>query len=534
MSTLSPDRMSAVSRQSGHRSAATTPCPCDCPECSGESVGLAESIESMVAGIAELVEGVDPIDAEMLGATLLALADDEEDADAADVLGVLVEQFEAGANPEAVALLLSIGSVADPAVAGRAVEAARRLVDAGVPEPAWAGELRAPVTVVDCWRAGDLQDADSVLIGTFRRAGRSHSLMITVDHDDCGAADGIFLLDVDQVLPLLQAAVSTAAGSNTKSIRRVRLEPAEFRWLVQNALDARAVHDAPLPADEAVVEFDEDEAPFDDDIEQPDAAEDDPPYPVLAALLRARLRTLPEPNRPPAPHANPEPPRSPLDLLVRLMNGTALNGLSMRADFPGLPWTRELPPQRRKKDGPAPVYQIKVSLRGAKPPIWRRLEVPADISLADLSRVIQVSFGWHGGHLHVFETPFGEFGATDADLGHRSDATVTLEQVAGDVKDKVRYTYDFGDDWDHDILVEKVLDPAGRTPGLRCTGGRRASPPEDCGGIGGYEELIDILGDPDNARHQEMLDWLGLDDAGEFDPALFDAREVTDLLAHLR
>ena len=110
-----------------------------------------------------------------------------------------------------------------------------------------------------------------------------------------------------------------------------------------------------------------------------------------------------------------------------------------------------LPAKRKKSDQPAPIYQIKVGLRGATPPIWRRLEVPADISLARLHPVIQIAFGWDDSHLHVFETPYGSFGTADADLGHRAEAPVTLEQVAPAVNSKLRYTYDFGDDWDHDI-----------------------------------------------------------------------------------
>jgi Plasmid pRiA4b ORF-3-like protein len=175
-----------------------------------------------------------------------------------------------------------------------------------------------------------------------------------------------------------------------------------------------------------------------------------------------------------------------------------------------------------------------VGLRGAKPPIWRRLLVPADVSLARLHEVIQAAFGWHGGHMHVFETPYGDFGHADRELGHRAEAPVTLEQVAPQAKDKIRYTYDFGDDWVHEIVVEKVLDrdPAPAYP--RCTGGRRAAPPDDCGGIWGYEELVEILADPRRPEHRERLEWLGLGEASQFDPAVFDVDEVNGALAKLR
>ena len=114
------------------------------------------------------------------------------------------------------------------------------------------------------------------------------------------------------------------------------------------------------------------------------------------------------------------------------------------------------PLKRKKKDGPAPIYQVKVGLRGAKPRIWRRLEVPGDLSLAVLHHVIQVAFGWHDSHMHVFETPYGDFGWTDRELGHRAEGPVTLEQVARRATDKIRYTYDFGDNWDHEILLARV------------------------------------------------------------------------------
>jgi hypothetical protein len=138
--------------------------------------------------------------------------------------------------------------------------------------------------------------------------------------------------------------------------------------------------------------------------------------------------------------------------------------------------------------------------------------VPADISLARLHTVIQIAFDWDDSHLHVFETPYGSFGTADADLGHRSEAPVTLEQVAPSVNSKLRYTYDFGDDWEHDIVVEKVLDRNDTTSYPRCTGGRRAAPPEDCGGIWGYADLVEILNDPTDQEHEDRLEWLGLDD----------------------
>ena len=287
----------------------------------------------------------------------------------------------------------------------------------------------------------------------------------------------------------------------------------EFRWYVEDALDARAGGAMAMPDDE-------------DDAEAP-------PFPVLATLLRARLAALPAPRRPaatrgrlrmPAPAATAPGPFGPL-------------AADAWIDGPPLgrpPASRKLPARRKKGSGPAPIYQLKVGLSGAKPPIWRRLLVPADVTLASLHRIVQAAFGWHGGHLHVFETPYGSFGDADPELGHRAGRSVTLEQVAPAVKDRIRYTYDFGDNWVHDITVEKALDrdPASTYP--RCTGGRRGAPPDDCGGIWGYAELVGILADPDHPEHQERLEWLGLDDADQFDPDAFDPESVDQALPKVR
>ena len=179
------------------------------------------------------------------------------------------------------------------------------------------------------------------------------------------------------------------------------------------------------------------------------------------------------------------------------------------------------------------VHTIKVALRGARPPIWRRLEVPSSSTLEQLHHIIQNAFGWYNCHLWVFETPLGEYGMTDPELGHRSAASKRLRDVAPRTSCQLRYTYDFGDDWQHDILVEDVKNAEPGTAYPRCITGRRACPPEDCGGIWGYEELVAILSDPEHGEHEERLEWLGLESADEFDPADFDAAEVNTALSPL-
>lgn len=176
------------------------------------------------------------------------------------------------------------------------------------------------------------------------------------------------------------------------------------------------------------------------------------------------------------------------------------------------------------------VHRIKVTLRGSRPPIWRRLEVPSRIDLATLHECLQVAFDWHGYHMWVFDTPTGRYGVPEPELGFADATRVRLDQVAAGKGGLVRYTYDFGDDWEHDILVEAVgpAEPGAAYP--RCTAGRRVAPPEDCGGIWGYEELLAILADPKHEEHAERLEWLGLNSADEFDPAAFDASDETELL----
>jgi hypothetical protein len=249
-----------------------------------------------------------------------------------------------------------------------------------------------------------------------------------------------------------------------------------------------------------------------------DGEDDGPPYAALALLLRTRLETLPEPRRPAGARAHAHLPDNVSSLPVLLGPRPA---------------SAKLPVTRKKSNGPAPIYQIKVALVGTRPPIWRRLLVPADLSLASLHDAIQAAFGWDGSHLHVFQTSYGDFGQPDRELGYLNERPVNLEQIAPKTGDKLRYTYDFGDDWVHEIVVEKSFD---RDPALaypRCTGGRRAAPPDDCGGIWGYEQLLEALADPHHAEHEDRLDWLGLEDAAEFDPAAFDLDEVNQALAQV-
>jgi hypothetical protein len=138
------------------------------------------------------------------------------------------------------------------------------------------------------------------------------------------------------------------------------------------------------------------------------------------------------------------------------------------------------------------VHRVKVSLAGAKPPVWRRLEVPSDLPLSVLHEVLQTAFGWFDCHPHLFETRCGEFGdpAQDDFWSRRADeSTAVLAQVAPAARARLGYLYDFGDNWRHDITVEAIL-PA--TPGVRyphCTAVHGAPPDEDCGGMATFNAV---------------------------------------------
>jgi hypothetical protein len=168
------------------------------------------------------------------------------------------------------------------------------------------------------------------------------------------------------------------------------------------------------------------------------------------------------------------------------------------------------------------VYRLKISLRGvSKPPVWRRVAVLADITLAELHEVILRAMGWHGGHLHVFSSGWAQYGTPSPDLGHLDDSAVRLRDMLLTPGTRLRYTYDFGDDWEHDIQLEEILpeEPGNSYP--YCLAGKGACPPDDCGGPWGYAELKETIADPADEQHQELLDWLGLDSAEAFDPREF-------------
>lgn len=179
-----------------------------------------------------------------------------------------------------------------------------------------------------------------------------------------------------------------------------------------------------------------------------------------------------------------------------------------------------------------PIYQLKVTLKGARPPIWRRIQVPSNITLGKLHHIIQLAMGWYDCHMHEFEVQGQSYGQPLPDYGLdiKNETRIRLNQFVTHEKFKFFYIYDMGDGWEHEILVEKMLEPDSDTRYPVCIKGKRACPPEDCGGVWGYADFLEAIGDPQHAEHQELLEWVG----GEFDAEAFDLAEVNQQLKGIR
>lgn len=176
--------------------------------------------------------------------------------------------------------------------------------------------------------------------------------------------------------------------------------------------------------------------------------------------------------------------------------------------------------------GPA-VLQLKISLLGIRPTIWRRVLVTDDITLGRLHVVMQRAMGWTDSHLHLFVIGGRRFGVPDPDDGQpvESEKTVKLADLAqpGDV---LSYEYDFGDGWEHQILVEGILPFEQHARFPLCIDGERSCPPEDCGGPLGYEDLLNALRSRRHPRHAELATWVGRN----FDSEHFDLSVVNAVL----
>lgn len=177
------------------------------------------------------------------------------------------------------------------------------------------------------------------------------------------------------------------------------------------------------------------------------------------------------------------------------------------------------------------IYQIKITLKHVRPPIWRRLLVPADIKLGKLHRILQATMGWTDSHMHAFRQGMEQYGVPSREFPgmFRDERNVRLDQLIG-VGDKLIYEYDFGDGWEHEIKVEKILPAEKGKRYPTCLAGKRACPPEDCGGPWGYVQLLEILRNPGHEEYEDMREWAGSD----VDPEEFDLDDVDGALKYVR
>jgi hypothetical protein len=182
------------------------------------------------------------------------------------------------------------------------------------------------------------------------------------------------------------------------------------------------------------------------------------------------------------------------------------------------------------------TYQFKIQIQDIqKPPVWRRVLVPAQITFDQFHQIIQVVFGWEDCHLYqfsqygwgsepIYKIPDPEYDdetILDSVIGKLSDVFDTVGQ-------KFIYIYDFGDNWKHNITLEEISDT--KIAVANCIAGKGACPPEDCGGIPGYYNLIEILSNPKNPEYKEMKNWLGIKKDEQWDVNAFDITATNERL----
>jgi len=187
-------------------------------------------------------------------------------------------------------------------------------------------------------------------------------------------------------------------------------------------------------------------------------------------------------------------------------------------------------------------FQFKIQIKGiTKPPVWRRITIPANFSFFDLHIAIQVSFGWEHAHLFQF-SPKGygsrpiikEYYEDDVEYGIEAPLNaeeLRLSEIFTNEKQKFTYIYDFGDSWWHNIVLEKILPDIAMYP--RLLGGKGKCPMEDCGGVWGYEELKETLSDKTKPEYEEVAEWCGLEENETWNPEEFNLDETQQYLTEV-
>jgi len=442
-----------------------------------------ETLDGILAGWRPLLKrGTGALEAELSGAEFLRMFEvTVGESDSAEPLSQLVTDAASTGVPEALAMVRVLQRLGPLPLRRAATAAATQLAASGVKDMPWARTLGTPEWVSAFGFADPLGTQQSLAV-EFRYGKRSHACVLLIDHDLGGGVKDCWFTDE---VPRIRAQFQVAAGEVTNGLT-------EYSAGQAGAMLREALAAPECPADAEQVE---------------DVG-------TYLRLVRSRSLLLPAPQVPGT--AGPEPVTS---CTPRRRPGAG-----------------SASPPFRIQAVAATIHRVKVTLAGAKPPIWRRLELASSTTLVDLHHILQACFEWDGTHLWLFDTPRGRYGpgempGVDADLEYRDARRLTLGQAAPNPGSKITYLYDFGDDWQHAIQVEAIQRADDAIAYPWCTGGRRAAPPEDCGGVWGYADLIDTLGDTDHPGHEAMLEWLGLGSPADFDPARFDAAKINDALS---
>ena len=186
----------------------------------------------------------------------------------------------------------------------------------------------------------------------------------------------------------------------------------------------------------------------------------------------------------------------------------------------------------RTKAG-VPALRLKIALAGIRPPIWRRVDVPETYTLGDLHPIIQIVMGWDDYHLHMFNVRGIDYSTYDPEnpfeLDSEDEETITVAKAFTLANGKIVYTYDFGDNWEHVITLEKIIEEGAP---LACIKARRAAPPEDCGGPWGYESMLESMDDPEDEEYEEVREWYEAQ-KGHLDPEHVDMDDINMRLTSL-
>jgi len=178
------------------------------------------------------------------------------------------------------------------------------------------------------------------------------------------------------------------------------------------------------------------------------------------------------------------------------------------------------------------IYQLKITLLGIDPPIWRRIQVPSTTFLCCLHNALQAVFGWTDSHLHQFEKGGKYWGVPeqdDYDTGLLDESRVPVAKVLLAEGETMVYVYDLGDKWRHQVALEKII-PSAATPTPVCLAGERRCPPEDVGGPSGYQEFLEVIFEPGHEEFSHFRGWAG----GRFHAEEFDVKAVNKLLEKMR